>query len=419
MIRKDVNSNPLIGFAVGDALAWGCKYGRKLENVAELPVWERVEGFGSYSRVEDIDSGEFSDYTLQALCVARSLLYSNWFEYLYRNELPTWLAYSRGTLSTGKFSIANLVKNLPWATDSNQTRNYYTLTDRGSIPRAIPHVIYNGKDLYTTLKSTFESAILTSGNPMTPLSACLYASALYYFMDVSESDLSTMLSDILESYLSKFMEVQNFSSKIISSYIQRSSDYINFAEQWHETISEINCLMVEFDDTKDIRTYFLEGINSKNIIIREVLYSICLSCSVKSFEEAVDVISRSTYIDKHFVTSMVFSLLSARFPESKYPLYFYSVQSRLYMSNLCKHYHNEERIAPILKTFKFYEDIVEEITSLQQGDTYNLDPIGQITILLTGDISKSAKNVCKASVCSLGGETDKLSGLFLNFYSFK
>ncbi|WP_169981720.1 ADP-ribosylglycohydrolase family protein [Microbispora sp. H10836] len=186
----------LSGAAVGDALGWPQEIrsnivgGQKARNVPAGPqfrAWRRNSGTQFARYQEEINAGDYSDDTQLILAVARSCLYDDWFSYLTKVELPTWLLYHRGAgraiLSAARAWAAG---RAPWVEGSSTSMrakspvvDYFNAGGNGAAMRIAPHAIADPEmPIHTLLKRIVLDSAATHGHPRALVGAVLHGLAI-------------------------------------------------------------------------------------------------------------------------------------------------------------------------------------------------------------------------------------------------
>src|SRR2546425_6069447 len=104
-------SGALMGGAIADALGWPTEFARTPEDlervgltypIRDLVPWHKRTGGRFFTRIDNIQPGDYSDDTQLTLSVARSLNADGTVdnEYFAKKELRYWLDYARGAGAT-------------------------------------------------------------------------------------------------------------------------------------------------------------------------------------------------------------------------------------------------------------------------------------------------------------------------------
>ena len=186
----------LLGGAIADALGWPTEFARSPDDLLRLSLtypirdfvpWPKRTGGRFFTRIDNIQPGDYSDDTQLALCVVRSLdargSVDN--EYFAKAELKYWLDYARGagaTVTAAARNAARVRSDWRWNFFTYQrgrrTLDYREAGANGAAMRIAPIALANLHDTNHLVQEVWRNAIVTHGHPRAILGALVYAEAL-------------------------------------------------------------------------------------------------------------------------------------------------------------------------------------------------------------------------------------------------
>jgi ADP-ribosylglycohydrolase len=186
----------LLGGAIADALGWPTEFAKSPDDLARMglnyPIrdfvpWPKRTGGRFFTRIDNIQPGDYSDDTQLSLCVVRSLdahgSVDN--EYFAKAELKFWLDYARGagaTVTAAAKSAARIRSDWRWNfftyTRGRRALDYREAGANGAAMRISPIALANLHDPVHLVEEVWRNAIVTHGHPRAILGALVYGEAL-------------------------------------------------------------------------------------------------------------------------------------------------------------------------------------------------------------------------------------------------
>jgi ADP-ribosylglycohydrolase len=190
-------SGVLMGGAIADALGWPTEFARTPEDlervgvpypIRDLVPWHKRTGGRFFTRIDNIQPGDYSDDTQLTLSVARSLNRDGTVdnEYFAKLELRYWLDFARGAGSTVTAAAKAAARgNSDWRWNFFRFKrgrhidlDYRGAGANGAAMRVAPIAVANLYDPRQTMIETWKNAIVTHGHARAIMGAVVYAEAL-------------------------------------------------------------------------------------------------------------------------------------------------------------------------------------------------------------------------------------------------
>lgn len=204
----------LMGGAIADALGWPTEFAKRPEDLDRVGLtyplndfrpWHKRTGGRFFTRIDNVQPGDYSDDTQLTLSVARSLRPDGTVdnEYFAKMELRYWLGYARGagaTITAAAKSAARVRSDPRW--------NYFTFTRgrhnldyrgagaNGAAMRIAPIALANLHDPDVMIREIWRNAIVTHGHPRAILGALVYGEALRRLVTDEALDLSSYVAGL-------------------------------------------------------------------------------------------------------------------------------------------------------------------------------------------------------------------------------
>lgn len=207
----------LLGGAIADALGWPTEFARTLKDLRKFgniayPIrdfvpWHKRTGGRFFTRIDNIQPGDYSDDTQLTLSVARSLNINGSVdnEYFAKQELKYWLGYARGagaTVTAAAKSAARVKSDWRWNfftfTRGRHELDYRGAGANGAAMRIAPIALANLHDPARLVVEVWRNAIVTHGHPRAILGALVYAEALRRLTVGHERSADSYVADLRE-----------------------------------------------------------------------------------------------------------------------------------------------------------------------------------------------------------------------------
>jgi ADP-ribosylglycohydrolase len=186
----------LLGGAISDALGWPTEFARTPDDLARVGVgypikdfvpWHKRTGGRFFTRIDNIQPGDYSDDTQLTLSLARSLEADGTVdnEYFAKHELKAWLGYARGagaTITAAAKNAARIRSDWRWNfftyTRGRHELDYRGAGANGAAMRIAPIALANLHDPGRMVTEIWRNSIVTHGHPRAILGALVYGEAL-------------------------------------------------------------------------------------------------------------------------------------------------------------------------------------------------------------------------------------------------
>lgn len=233
--------------AIGDALGWMTEFVSSRETlqkelgqriIDKFHNWEKTVGGRFNGYVDYLKAGSYSDDTQLLLSVARSIKPNGKVDNVYfsKEELPSWLLYSRGAGRTIKNAARKIErKSAKWNHNfftfkaGNNTIDYRESGANGAAMRILPITLANYRDIESIKEEVFANSIITHGHSRAILGAMLYAYAINLILPINSNDFNA------ESYIVQIG--QDFQNKFSLSFINKV-EYSNWVLEWNKKSKE-------------------------------------------------------------------------------------------------------------------------------------------------------------------------------------
>jgi ADP-ribosylglycohydrolase len=250
----------LLGGAIADALGWPTEFARSESDLERMGVpypikdfvpWHKRSGGRFFTRLDNIQPGEYSDDTQLTLAVIRSLAADGTVDnaYFARQELSYWLAYARGAGATVTAAArAASRQRLDWRwnyfrfTRGRHESDYREAGANGAAMRAGPIALANLVDPQRCFVEIWKNAIVTHGHPRAILGALVFGEALRRTAEGHELDAAEFI-DELGGFVAS-AEIPAWDEDV-AFWLQRWDDYSGppFRELWEDARSEVGALL--------------------------------------------------------------------------------------------------------------------------------------------------------------------------------
>ncbi len=250
----------LLGGAIVDALGWPTEFARTpkdLERVGvlEYPLrdfvpWHKRTGGRFFTRVDNIQPGDYSDDTQLTLAVARSLNAdgSTDPDYFAKQELKYWLGYARGagaTVTAAAKAASRVKADWRWnffsSTRGRRAFDYRDAGANGAAMRISPIALANLNDPHRMVIEIWRNSIVTHGHPRAIIGALVYGEALRTL--ASGQDL---VAERYVRHLRSFIRDLDAApaDEDLAHWRRRwSENHVPFEAQWPEFVAEMDSML--------------------------------------------------------------------------------------------------------------------------------------------------------------------------------
>jgi ADP-ribosylglycohydrolase len=258
-------SGALMGGSIADALGWPTEFSRSPEDLKRVGVhtyplhdfvsWHKRTGGRFFTRIDNIQPGDYSDDTQLTLSVARSLNADGTVdnEYFAKKELRYWLDYARGagaTVTAAAKAASRSSADWRWNFFRFKRGRHYDLDYRGAgangaAMRVSPIALANLHDRHQTMVEVWKNSIVTHGHARAIMGAIVYAEALRTVTSNAVSGRREPAAMFVD-YMCAFVEeaeplVQN---PDVGFWLSRwDAEGHKFEPQWRETKEEMKRLL--------------------------------------------------------------------------------------------------------------------------------------------------------------------------------
>jgi ADP-ribosylglycohydrolase len=258
-------SGALMGGAIADALGWPTEFSRSPEDLERVGVrmypvqdfvsWHKRTGGRFFTRIDNIQPGDYSDDTQLTLSVARSLNIDGTVdnEYFAKKELRYWLDYARGAGATVTAAAKSAQRSsTDWRWNFFQFKrgrhldlDYRGAGANGAAMRVSPIALANLNDQHQAMIEVWKNSIITHGHARAIMGAIVYAEALRTVMDNAVSGRQEPAATFVD-YMCAFVDeteppVENPDVGFWLS--QWNVEGNQFEPQWRETKEEMKRLI--------------------------------------------------------------------------------------------------------------------------------------------------------------------------------
>lgn len=387
----------LLGVAIGDAYGWpneqnSHRVGNNRYDKIDFQDWVRKDGGRFWPHEECIKAGEYSDDTQLTLATLRALLLGKqWGQQFIYTELPVWSVYARGAGGATKRAAAHWEKGKsPWKISSPGAKQYFNAGGNGAAMRVLPHAFDLNLGHYEFIEQVFINSMYTHGHPRAIIGAMLYATAVRYLLQKSD----TLEYGGLVRYLSENVSLWNdipHNDKIktwIDSAIKLGIDYQLL---WQDTIYETKELLEKAevflsDGLLDVTEESLEKLgcfNRKingagNITAVTALYM--FSKYADSPVKSITLTGTLNKADTDTLASMVGGLVGALHGTFWIPEQWKKVQDYHAIEFLAETYLKKERIKidSSSREIRLTKAIVDKMNI---GDAGSFEPFGEVVLV--------------------------------------
>lgn len=278
--------------AIGDALGWVTEFESSERNLIKKFGTSKIDTFFNWEKkvggrfngyIDRIEAGSYSDDTQLLLSVARSIKSDGRFdrEYFSKNELPSWLLYSRGAGRTVKNAAKKIQrKSASWNNNfytfkaGKKTIDYRESGANGAAMRILPIVLANLKDTEKIKEEVFANSIITHGHSRAILGALVYAYAIDTILTFDPNSFDPANFIILIG--------KDFQQKFDIPFIN-NPEYAEWVYRWNQqSFSFIDQYRTTLDETQEQLRSVYKGLSQKQLP-KEILERLgCLNNETKS-----------------------------------------------------------------------------------------------------------------------------------------
>lgn len=250
----------LMGGAIADALGWPTEFAKKPEDLDRVGLsyplkdfrpWHKRAGGRFFTRLDNVQPGDYSDDTQLTLSVARALLPDGTVdnEYFAKLELRYWLGYARGagaTITAAAKSAGRARSDWRW--------NYFTFMRgrhnldyrgagaNGAAMRIAPIALANLHDPEALVREIWRNAIVTHGHPRAILGALVYGEALRRLAIGGALDVTSYVAG-LQSFVSGLTPVSTDPDRAYWLSHWNEGQGTPFEELWAEHAAEMHSFL--------------------------------------------------------------------------------------------------------------------------------------------------------------------------------
>lgn len=400
----------VLGFASADANSWNID----TSDFTKPANWYRYMKIGDYSRVEEIEEGEYSDYTQLLLCSLRARQYSNWYSVLAFNELPLWTSYKRETDQLMRVACTVLSnRSFPWQASQSVKEIYYNGFSELSIVRGLAHLADDTDDVFQFLSDVYTDTILTHGSPFTVIASCLASYFAFVLNKYAEGKIGlTALESLdkeflvsqLEEFIGIFCMISNFDSPCIKSYLDGIIDRESFNNSWTSCIFILSS-WVDYLKANSLDTITaLKDCTGKAGLNHELLNSIILAMILliksKGDTHITNALIQSALVNRHLLATLhgAYEAMLGINIYSKIGSLL-SVGYIIAISDVSKH----KSESPVLDMRA--NRVRDILSTLPANSDFNVPYFGHLKVLQSGNSAQDEGMYCSTTICCKNEDT--------------